>query len=518
MGGYRLPVTPYNPPQQQNPLEMLAGVQSIKNQQQQGQAITLENQQRQIALNDQKAMTSAMHEWDGSNYDSLIPLVVKNGGSANAVIGLKQKLLEQQKTKSDIAAQDATTGSKNLETLSKKNDLIAGQLKNVMGLPDDQLSAGLVSAAQEMASTQGPDGKPLLDPQHVQMAQSIAQSGASPADIRTQLDFFRKHYMADSAQNDEAAKQAEAFKNTQQGNEAQVNTDVAKSRAAWYQKQGLAPGINPEEAGMADWLAKNPGKGPSDYQIAMKKIVPAYNFNLQNQGLAGQAGQPSALAQAVAKGDMKWSDVISPRTPQSVKEQFAQEVMALNPKFDSAQFGIQAKAAEKATSGTWADTRIAYNTALDHSQQLLSALDALDNGDIKKFNSLRNYFKTEMGSPVVPTYSAIANAYNHEVTQVVSKGHITDAEVKTGGAVLPDNASPQQIKSVVGAYNSLMQSKRDELDKQIKAGAGDKANSVLQNRGGSGNQPPAGATHIGTSSVDGKRYYLDANNKKLGPA
>jgi hypothetical protein len=43
---------------------------------------------------------------------------------------------------------------------------------------------------------------------------------------------------------------------------------------------------------------------------------------------------------------------------------------------------------------------------------------------------------------------------------------------------------------------------------------------MLQQQGGQGGakQPPQGATHIGTSSLDGKKYYLDAQGKKLGPA
>jgi hypothetical protein len=44
-----------------------------------------------------------------------------------------------------------------------------------------------------------------------------------------------------------------------------------------------------------------------------------------------------------------------------------------------------------------------------------------------------------------PPSRPIANAYNHEVTSVVAKGHITDAEVATGHATLPDTASPAGI-------------------------------------------------------------------------
>ena len=221
----------------------------------------------------------------------------------------------------------------------------------------------------------------------------------------------------------------------------------------------------------------------------MKTLVPVANFNLQNSGAAADNnGNPSQIAQALANNQMKWSEAVSPRTPQSVKNAIMAQVYKLNPNYDTSEFGLEQDAAKKARSGAWADTRLAYNTAIDHAQQLLTAADALKNGDTQKLNSLKNYFSTQFGSPDVTNFSAIANAYNHEVTSVISKGHITDAEVAQGHATLPDNASPEQIRGVANAYMNLMQSKRDELDKIIKAGAGKKADSVVNTQsGGAGN-------------------------------
>jgi hypothetical protein len=222
----------------------------------------------------------------------------------------------------------------------------------------------------------------------------------------------------------------------------------------------------------------------------MKTLVPVANFNLQNSGAAADNnGNPSQIAQALANNQMKWSEAVSPRTPQSVKNAIMSQVYKLNPHYDTSEFGLEADAAKKARSGAWSDTRLGYNTALDHADQLLSAAGALKNGDTQKLNQLKNYFSTQFGSPDVTNFQAIANAYNHEVTSVISKGHITDAEVAQGHATLPDNASPEQILGVVSAYKNLMTSKRDELDKIIKAGAGSKANSVINTQAGSGNQP-----------------------------
>lgn len=229
-----------------------------------------------------------------------------------------------------------------------------------------------------------------------------------------------------------------------------------------------------------------------------KTLVPAFNFNLQNSGAAADSGgNPSAIAQAIANGSMAWKDAVSPRTPMATKNAILSHVFKLNPSFDTAEFGLEQDAAKKARSGAWADTRLAYNTAIDHADQLSKAAAALGNGDVRALNSMKNFFKTEFGSPDVPTFAAIANAYNHEVTSVVSKGHITDAEVQSGHAVMPDNASPDQIRSAADAFKGLMTSKRDELDKIIKAGAVNKANAMLNVHSGS---TPAAQT--GTFSWD----------------
>ena len=133
--------------------------------QQQVQQGGLAIQQQQQQLKDQQAMTAAMHEWDGKSLDDLSPLVLKNGGSSTAVMGLKQKALEIKQTYSKIAADDATTGSKNIETQQKKNSMVAGALESLQQVPDEQLPQALTAKAQDLVN-QG-----LIDPQHAQRSE-----------------------------------------------------------------------------------------------------------------------------------------------------------------------------------------------------------------------------------------------------------------------------------------------------------------------------------------------------------
>jgi hypothetical protein len=505
-------------------------------------------QQQQIQLDDQKASSAAMHEWDGKDMNALPGLMIKHGASANAVFSMKNGVL-------DYASKQSTKAKTDLENDKALHDEVAGALSP--GTDPKQVSdADLPNWIRSTGKSLLDGGK--IDPQHEATVEQLAQ--LPPEQARQQLEVARKGFMAQSQINDELAKKAEAGMN-----DAKSKLDAAQAEAANYKedpnlglidlrtKQPVSPNaLAPLGPGEAEVLGKKPGDMvPLKLKNTANEIVnrgihvtsangrqimvdgqgntikdlgtaPAVvNFNMQNAGAAADAsGNPSEIAKAIAENRMKWSEAVSARTPQATKNAIMAQVFKLNPNYDTAEFGLETDAAKKARSGAWADTRVAYNTAIDHADQLLAAADALKNGDVKKLNSLKNYFATQFGSPDVSNFSAIANAYNHEVTGVVAKNHITDAEVAAGHAVLPDKASPDQIKGVAQAYKKLMSSKRDELDKVIRAGAGNKANAVLdvksnQDQGGG---QPTGHKVGDLISQHGRTFKatkVDANGKVL---
>jgi hypothetical protein len=357
---------------------------------------------------------------------------------------------------------------------------------------------------------------PGLDPQHrQQLLQEQQQISQNPALIKSLADQWVAQSPAQQAKTIERQKAAaDTTKAEASQTEAKTKQQEADERN-WQieptlglrinkitgEQQPIAGSIMSPQMMEAKYVqigalkAKLESQGqqlqPDDANFMksyehMKSISQIANFNLQNAGAAADAGgNPSQIAQAIANGQMSWKDAVSPRTAMATKNAILKEVFKLNPQFDTSQFGLEADAAKKARSGAWADTRLAYNTAIDHADQLLSASDALKNGDVQKLNQLKNYFSAQFGSPDISTAQAIANAYNHEVTSVVAKGHMTDAEIAQGHGVLDvTKASPDQIKGVAQAYKNLMTSKRDELDKIIKAGAGSKANAVTNVQAG----------------------------------
>lgn len=255
---------------QEEPLRQQALQQGIQS----GQ---LDIQQKQIALKDQQAMSAAMKEWSqqaqpsgegqsssassGPSYDDLIRLAEKNGASFNAIKGIQQYAMDMKAKAASIALDDAKTGASNADALKTKNGMLTDAMSGVANLPDDQIAQGLLSTAQQLAQ------KGLLDPQHVQMAQQLAQWG-DPEAIRQQLRMQITGMGGFTKLLDAAQKQM------QTANEAR--------QAAFYAQAGGAPGVSTDMMQQADWLKKNPGKGPSDFLLWKQQHAP-YAMFMGNQ-------------------------------------------------------------------------------------------------------------------------------------------------------------------------------------------------------------------------------------------
>jgi hypothetical protein len=292
-------IAPYHPlDRQPGPLQQLSQVLGVQQQQQQIAAGAQENQMRAQQINDQKAMTAAMHEWDGKDFDSLVPLASKHGASAQAVMGLKSKQLEIKDKYSQIAKNDAETGAKNLDSMKQKNDMVLGGINGLSDVSDEQLGQRVGATAQNLIQ-QG-----LIDPQHGQALMQIAQQ--DPKSIRTALPIFAKDYMGQSAQMQKAKDDADLAAKKAQLPGQQAESEIKQSEAAAMkqyggltgpaadakyrfivQKQKLGNPVNPEEQAFVGAYEKQ------------KTLVPTANFNLQMS--AGGKVTDGALDQAAER-------------------------------------------------------------------------------------------------------------------------------------------------------------------------------------------------------------------------
>jgi hypothetical protein len=518
--------------QQQNaPLQN----QILQNQAQIGQQTIqtgqLDLQQKQIELKDQQAMNAAMNEWSKTaggtqastaggtpapsaaggaqtpssmpNYDDLINLAKKNGASFKAIQGLQTSVLAMREKASTIAKDDAQTGSDNATALKTKTGLITDAMSGVMNLPDDQIVQGLTSAANELSQ------KGLLDPQHVQMAQQLAQSG-DPAAIRKAL----------------TAQIAGMGGFTKMVDDAQKQTELDQKKAArnFYQQAGGAPGVSAELMQQADWLKKNPGKGPSDYKLWVMKNTPA--AVIANSNLLGGQSNQDALDFAANNyrqtGQMPAGFTRSPQTTSAIITRAAQ--------LDQ-QAGGGGIASNKATLKSYSD-------ALDGLQKNYSAVSAFEDTANKNIEMLKGIarnvpdlgvkfanvpvrmftgnmigtdnmaaFKTAL-LPVQTEAAKILNSANLSGSLSDSSRHelqdIVDGNATYSALVSSLNVLQQDFKNRKSGFETQI----NDLQGRIKGmgSTGGQSNSAQPQTGGA---VPAGATHI-VPGRDGKNHYTNA--------
>lgn len=228
-----------------------------QNQPLQIQAQQQENQQREVALKDQAAQTAAMKDWDGKNLQDLPGLLLKHGGSATAVFGMKKQLLDQQE---QLTKLDTDT----LANQAKKNDYLLGSLQAATSGPDEGLSDRVNAAALDAVK------KGYLDQQHAQGIQQLTQQIQDPKALRDQLGTMEKSFMGQQEQFTQEQKKRETA-----ASELKAQTDA--DRLA-FEKQG---GMSVDKQELNSYLKNNPGKTPQDFAAWKAKQAPLANFNLQ---------------------------------------------------------------------------------------------------------------------------------------------------------------------------------------------------------------------------------------------
>lgn len=460
----------HTPPDALSEFSRVAGLRGVLQQQQQEQQMAplrqqqaqqtvdtgaVELQQKQQQLKDQQATTAAMHEWDGKTLDDLPSLILKHGASAQAVFGMKGQILEQ---KQKLATLDKDT----LANTAAKNDNLLGALQGATSGDD----AGLGDRIKATALDQVQKGN--LDPQHAQQLQQLLT--LPPDQLRKTLGLFEKTMQGQKEQFSQAQEQQktqnEAWKADGQGMLVNVQTG--------QKIQGQAP---VDQSEMKDWLQKNPSKGPAEFMAYKASLVPKMNFSLQNGGAgAGPNGQPSEMAKAIAAKQMKWSDAISPRTPMAVKQDLLKQVKSIDPNFNTGDFAIEQGVKKDFTTGKGAQNLTAFNTAIEHANQLSTAADALNNRDEHTLNAIGNRLGYEFGSDKTTNFNVIKNALSGEISKVFKGGEATDAEIKAVQAPFDAANSPEQLKGAIKQAISLMNSKRDALKQQYQSGMQSKPN------------------------------------------
>lgn len=448
--GFPLPALHVNPPQ--DPAEGMQRILAMKGMMQQQQLQGVQLQQQQMALKQKQALQTLFVKHNGD-----LDKVIADGPQAGIMPDTLQQL---QLHNIDVKTKTADLVSKQGENAVKQADLMQGAHDTVTNAPAEQ--------------------RPAV---YQQQLQALQKMGVDVSQMPPQYPGDDEFKLAGAMVKghkqlvEDAFKASEGAKNTAQAGEAGARTEEVKANTAkiqaemnFYKQKGLAPGVPLDAQEAADWMQKNPGKTVSDYMQFKARLVPTTTFNLQNSVPKGADGQPSATAQAIANGSMKWSDVASPRMPLATKEALLKEIKAINPNFNSGDFTVEQKVKEAFTSGKPAEELTAFNTAIAHADLLKKAADALNNGDVRGLNTVGNTLGVQFGSDKQTNFRIIADAYTREVNKALTSGHVTDSEIKEIGGTIPANASPAQLAGAVQTYRALMASKVEQRKNQYEAG------------------------------------------------
>src|SRR6185312_6882513 len=184
-------------------------------------------------------------------------------------------------------------------------------------------------------------------------------------------------------------------------------------------------------------------------------------------------------------GSLKWQDVVSTRTPMSVKQALLAEVKGIKPDFNSGDFTVEQKVKEAFTSGTYSQQLNAINTAREHMQTFKALASALQNGDTQGINRLSNAWKTQFGSDAPTNFALARDAFSGEVGKALAGAGVTQGDRNKVEEAINAAESPKQLLGAANTADALLAGKQNALQQTFQQGTKAKPNFGKQNSGGS---------------------------------
>lgn len=492
-------------------------------QQQQIQSGALENQQRQMDLDDQNKMRKAYQDANGDP-DQMIINATKAGVGPKTLLATQQSLISMKEAK-----QKLTTAE--LENHNTKNDQLNALLQPVLAEQDPVKQAALWNQQQQTGLQQG-----VLSPQEVQAhpypgspdavkgyiaslatdkwltAEAAKDSAAARAQtantgsVNAALEAPTKKAAADQALASEAAQKlrgatdgpsyaaimdtldpkiADRFvppalfdpATTPQANDSRVLTPQQQTQAAQAQANATreaAHNAETEKTAGAN-LAVNQGR---------------LNVEQQRYGFESGGGvSPQATAIAQGKLDPQTTRAMLRSNPGLISQ-----VQKVDPNFDEANIENRFNTLKEFTStsaGKAGGQALALNTLIHHADLYLQTAEALKNGSFVPGNAVYNAVASAFGSAPPTQANLVARFFAGETGKVATGGVPAEGEINGILKNLGNSASPDQI---AGAGKTLLQiaagratplmerAKQAKIDNQVQV-LGPDAREILTRRG-----------------------------------
>lgn len=149
-----------------------------------------------------------------------------------------------------------------------------------------------------------------------------------------------------------------------------------------------------------------------------------------------------------------------------------QMITQYDPTFDAANYNARSKTRQDFTSGASAKQITALNTVVGHLDDLSTKSEALGNTDVQKFNAIKNWLKTQTGSPDVTNFDTVRKGVTDELTRVWRQAGGSEQDIKTWGESLNAAQSPKQLTGAFGTIAGMIESRLSALENQKLQGMG----------------------------------------------
>jgi hypothetical protein len=448
------------PEQQSSPLDQYGKMLSIQRlgteqqiQQQTMKANDLDNQQRQLqvaqAQQDQKDQINfrAAFQQANGDPDQTVKLAAQAGVGPKLLVPFQQSILEH-KTK--------------LLTYNKDQQVFATS------------QADLQKGAWDTVDKAPEADKPQV---YQQQLQGLQQMGVDVSKMPPQYDpqGFKLMGAVVSGHKqllEDTFKQAEASKNKSQGDLAATENQVKQQQLTAAQQGGAVPGVPLENQEATAWLKKNPGKDLADYGKYKSTLVPAFNFNLQANGVNGgnapkanpdgsqmspeqmyqSFGAKSGVVKGIVEGRQTAPSGMAQKTP------YWQDVMQKVYQVDPQWSEQRAQVRKAFTTGTDGRNIGNLNTASVHLDALGEISKALDNGTFQPGNALWNKAKTMFGAAAPTDYEGLRQAVAGEMDAALH-GTSTIPGRNEIAATMPAKNAPGQMSGIIDTNLQTLQQK-----------------------------------------------------------
>jgi hypothetical protein len=269
---------------------------------------------------------------------------------------------------------------------------------------------------------------------------------------------------------------------------------------------GGAPGAAP--------VAPQPGTSPGAPPAALPGgALPQPGANLGPGGATGDEflkTLPTGLqstVKALAEGRLQ----PSPRQMSTPAGQaLLSATMKYDPSFDAVNYGGRAKARTNFEAGDASKQIVALNTVVGHLGDLSGKMDALGNSGTPAYNAVKNWIKTQTGSPDVTNFDTVKKGVTDELTRVWRQAGGSEQDIKSWASGLSAAGSPEQLKGQLATIGGMLESRLSALDAQknqaLGVGGKDiqvitpesrKTLDVLQGRNAPSGAPAAGTVKGG---------------------